>query len=291
MQENPPYMITDELLGENFRECEDSNKFKSRDNRITTYVLRQSVTMSVYKRHELDRNEDNDITNDLEYLNRYCIENTVSMIYHDFCGRPVRYLAEYFDSQLNMYLDRIIYGFNSREDTGCYFDLTQPHAHMAYRIKRNRQRTSLKFYNIFKYLQTKKYSKIDSSITKYKSQFIDIINKQKELIINNISSDFYNHALATMRVVYKKIKGDDLEIHERHFNYIRGNTKRKILGLLENNKYNQIYDILFDYYGKYLQIICCLKKLDLTGNDILQIITSNPNPYLWISDMMTFLKS
>jgi hypothetical protein len=288
IQENPPHMIIDKKLEENFRECEDPNKFKSQDNRITTYVLREPVTMCVYNKHHTDTN---DITNDLEYLNRYCIENTVNLLYHDFSGRSVRYLAEYFDSQLNMYLDRIVYSINSREDTGCYFDLTQSNAHMAYRIKRNRGRVSLKFYNVFKYLQTKKYSKIESSIIKYDIKFQDIINKQKQLIIDNICSDFYNHSLATMRSVYKKIQGEDLDIRECHFNYIQNDIKQQILKILETHNYERIYQILFEYFGEKLDIIATLKKLDLNGSEILHIITSNPNPYLWISDMMTFLKS
>ncbi len=285
IQENPPHMITDEKLGENFRECEDPNKFKSADNRVTTYVLRQPVTMSVYNRH--NSHTDNDITNDLEYLNRYCIENTVNLLYHDFSGRQVKYLAEYFDSQLNMYLDRIIYGFNARQDTGCYFDLNN--SIIPYRIKHNRQRISIKFYNIFKYLQTKKYYKIDNSVNNYDNRFKNIILSQKQLIIDNICLDLNNHGLATMRVIHKKINGDDeLVIHDYHFNYIKNDTKKILLELLKLHNYHEIYRVLFDYFKIDLNIICLLKKYDLSGHELLNIITSNPNPYLWVSEMIKF---
>jgi hypothetical protein len=285
IQENPPYMITDRNLHEQFYQTENEDKFKSIDNRITTYVFRKNVTMDIYNSREEDYIIN--ITRDLEYLNKMCIENTLSLLYHDYSGRQVNYLAEYFDSQLNMYLDRIIYGFNSRQDTGCYFDLTT--STIPYRLKHNRQRTTIKFYNVFKYLETKKYYKIDASVVKYDGKFKNIILNQKQFIIDNICTDLNTYGLATMRVIYKKMNGDDeIIIHDYHFNYIKGKEKEQILKLLEQKEYNKIYDILFEYYSKYFKTICCLKNYDLTGKELLQIITSNPNPYLWISEMKKF---
>jgi hypothetical protein len=285
IQENPPYMITDRNLHEQFYQTENEDKFKSIDNRITTYVFRKNVTMDIYNSREEDYIIN--ITRDLEYLNKMCIENTLSLLYHDYSGRQVNYLAEYFDSQLNMYLDRIIYGFNSRQDTGCYFDLTT--STIPYRLKHNRQRTTIKFYNVFKYLETKKYYKIDASVVKYDGEFKNIILNQKQFIIDNICTDLNTYGLATMRVIYKKMNGDDeIIIHDYHFNYIKGKEKEQILKLLEQKEYNKIYDILFEYYSKYFKTICCLKNYDLTGKELLKIITSNPNPYLWISEMKKF---
>ena len=285
IQENPPYMITDRNLNEQFYQTENEDKFQSIDNRITTYVLRKNVTMNVYNLRDGD--DILNITPDLEYLNRMCIENTYSLLYHDYSGRQVNYLAEYFDSQLNMYLDRIIYGFNSRQDTGCYFDLNT--SIIPYRLKHNRQRISIKFYNVFKYLENKKYYKIDTSVDKYHDRFKNIILSQKQLIIDNICTDLNTYGLATMRVVHKKINGDDdLVIHDYHFNYIKGKVKEEILDLLKVEDYNRIYTIIFHYFSKYFQIICCLKNYDLNGKELLQIITSNPNPYLWISEMKRY---
>ncbi len=285
MQENPPYMIKDRRHGEQFYQTDKEDKFKSIDNRITTFVLRKNVTMNVYNYR--DDREILNITKDLEYLNRMCIENAYSLLYHDYSGRQVSYLAEYFDSQLNNYLDRIIYGFNSRQDTGCYFDLNN--STIPYRLKNNRQRTSIKFYNIFKYLQTKKYYKIDMSVDIYGENFKNNILSQKQFIIDNICTDLNSHGLATMRVIYKKINGDDeLIIHDYHFNYIKGKEKEQILELLKYHDYNKIYHILTKYFSKYFQIICCLKNYDLTGEELLQIITSNPNPYLWVSEMKKY---
>ena len=115
IQENPPYMILDRNLHEEFYQTDNEDKFKSIDNRITTYVLRKTVTMNVY--NSRDGNDILNITSDLEYLNRMCIENVYSLLYNDFSGRQVKYLAEYFDTQLSMSLDRINYGYNARQFT------------------------------------------------------------------------------------------------------------------------------------------------------------------------------
>ena len=145
-----------------------------------------------------------------------------------------------------------------------------------------------KFYNIFKYLQTKKYYKIDY-VNNYDVKFKDIIFEQKKLVIDNICSDLNTYGLATMRVIHKKMYGDDdLVIHDYHFHHIKGKEKEQVLELLKEHDYNKIYSILLDYFSKYLQIICCLKKYDLTGKELLEIITSNPNPYLWVSEMKKY---
>ena len=287
VQENPPYMIRDNKLGEQFYQSENEDKFKSLDTRITTYVFRENVTMDVYNYRDGDRILN--ITRDLEYLNRMCIENMYSLLYNDFSGRQTLYIAEYFDEQLSMYLDRIIYGFNSREDTGCYFDLTK--STIPYRLKDNRERITIKFYNIFKYLQTKKYYKIDSidCIEKYDEQFKHIILEQKKRVINNICINLNTYGLASMRVIHKKMHGDeDLIVQDYHFNHIKGEQKEQILELLKKHDYNRIYSILIDYFSKYLQIICHLNNYDLSGKELLQIITSNPNPYHWIYEMKNY---
>ena len=49
IQENPPYMITDKRIQEDFYQTDNEDKFKSIDNRITTYVLRKTVITDVYK--------------------------------------------------------------------------------------------------------------------------------------------------------------------------------------------------------------------------------------------------
>jgi hypothetical protein len=289
LQENPPYMITDRKINEEFNNCGD-DKFKSRDKRITVYVLRKYVTTEVYMNNTVLQDNTLNITHDLVILNRMCIENNYSFVYHDFSGRQIRFLAEYFDSQLNKHLDRIIYGFNARQDTGCYFDMTNLDSFMPYRIKFNRARKTLKFFNIFKYIVTKKLYKIDMAPEQYDFKFIDIIIQQRMMIIKNIIEDLNNFGLATIRVVYKKITGDEeIIIHPYHFNSIRKDIKRIFLDLLEKQQYNQIFELLKQYFCKDIDVVCKLKNFTISGHELLNMVMEEKNPYLWINVLQTYV--
>ena len=286
-QENPPYMTRDENLNENFTPL-DQDKFISEDERLTVYVFRKCVTADAYPRIYDGENVIN-ITKDLEYLHRLCIENVYSFLCHDYSGRQIKYLAESFDSSLGIYLDRIIYGFNYREDTGCYFDLTGPSAFIPFRIKSNRERKSLKFFNIYKYLTTGKFFKIEMAKEKFQP-FQEMIDIQKVKIIENICEDFKNHHLATLRVIHKKMNGDlEIEIHDYHFHLIPDDKKLQILDLVRYKAFHNIFDILVKHYSKDFDKISRLKGFDLSGHDLFRLIISNPNPYLWVDELQKFV--
>jgi hypothetical protein len=298
MQENPPYMITDEKLEENFSQIRE-DKFKSQDKRITTYVLRKNVTFDTYinpKHKDIDADKDerykvHNISEDMNFLNHKCIENTYSLLYHDYSGRQVKYVAQQYDSSLRMYLDRIVYGFNSREDTGCYFNMCKPDAFLPYRIKFNRHRKSLKFFNIYKYIVCKKYEKIDEAIDAYEERFIEMILNQRYKILDNICSDFTNFNLAILRSLHKKINGEDLKIYEGHFYSLPKDLKVRIMQMLTMEEYSEMFETLLEHYSKEIAIVAILKQLDVSGLSLLNSIISNPNPYLWINEMKQLISS
>lgn len=296
LQENPPYMVTDPNLNENFSEVEEF-KFKSGDKRITTYVLKKNVTFDTYinPREKPSGNDDMykvyNISKDMEFLNRMCIENTYSLLYHDYSGRQVKYVAQQYDSSLQMYMDRIIYGFNSREDTGCYFDMCKPSAYLPYRIKFNRHRKSLKFFNIYKYITCKKYEKIDLAIDTYDERFIETILNQRHKILDCILFDFTNYHLATLRSLYKKMKGEDITIHEGNFYNLPKDIKIQIIEMLSTEQYRKMFQLLLEHYGKEMETVARLKQLGISGQELLESIISNPNPYLWINDMKLMIYS
>ena len=299
LQENPPYMITDKKHGENFSKIEE-DKFKSQDKHITTYVLRKNVTFDTYinplhKDEEREEREErykvHNISEDMNFLNHKCIENTYSLLYHDYSGRQVKYVAEQYDSSLRMYLDRIVYGFNSREDTGCYFNMCKPEAFLPYRIKFNRHRKSLKFFNIYKYIVCKKYEKIDEAIDVYEEKYIEMILNQRYKILENICADFTNFNLAILRALHKKIHGEDLKIYEGHFYTLPKDLKIKIMTMLNKEQYSEMFESLIEHYSKEMAIVAVLKQLNVSGLSLLNSIISNPNPYLWINEMKRIISS
>jgi hypothetical protein len=292
LQENPPYMVMDPILNENFSEVVP-DKYKSHDKRITTYVLRKNVTFDTYTspNFDVDGPKVYNISKDMDFLNRMCIENTYSMVYHDYSGRQVKYVAQQYDSSLRMFMDRIVYGFNSREDTGCYFDMCNLSAYLPYRIKFNRHRKSLKFFNIYKYLIHKKFEKIDLAIDTYDEKFIETILNQRYKILENILYDFTNYHLATLRSIYKKIEGEDITIYEGHFYNLPKDIKIQIMEMLSTEQYRKMFQLLVEHYGKELDTVVQLKQLQISGQELMKRIISNPNPYLWGTDMKQMISS
>lgn len=136
-QENPPYVVEDFNLRSNDNNIID--QYRNRDGTLQTFVWRQDVTTIPY----FNNNNNNanpaavDITQELRLLNLFAIEQRVSLLYHDFTGKPVRLLSEYFDEEISQHLDQIVYGMSAREDHGCYFDLTHANAFFPIRIEGN----------------------------------------------------------------------------------------------------------------------------------------------------------
>jgi hypothetical protein len=67
--------------------------------------------------------------------------------------------------------------------------------------------------------------------------------------------------------------------------------KIKILGMLSAEQYKNIFELLLVEYGKELDTVAQLKQLGISGQELLNIIISNPNPYLWINDMKQMISS
>jgi len=88
---------------------------------IAVYSLLQSVYTDPYDCYGDSIN----ITTDLRDINKYAMEENITLLYHDFTGRRNSVLAEYFDPELKNHLNHIVYGMSARQDHGCYFDLSE----------------------------------------------------------------------------------------------------------------------------------------------------------------------
>lgn len=286
MQENPPHMIRDqEYTQETFyEECPD--KYNSYDNLTQIYVLRKSVTISRAYTDRFMSKEYIDITHDLEMLNEFCMEHNVSMIYHDYSGRDVKSVAECFDKQLGEHVDHIVYGFGARADFGCYFDLNAPHSSYPYVLENDRGHNSLKFFNIYKYINSGKYYLLETERQLYENQ--NMVNAQITEFTNLIRDEMRNYSLSVLRMIHRLITGLSADINERFTIRIRATHREMIRQLYDNQEYQKLFETLIDYYSIDLDIYCKIKNFDLSGKDILQFLISNPDPYKWASGLSEF---
>jgi hypothetical protein len=288
MQENPPYMIQDRLYtGEEFFE-EKENSYISYDGQIHVNVLRKSVTIEDTYKYSVGYCTD--ISEDLHHLNSYCIENNLSLLYHDFTGRNMKIIAEYFDKNLGTDIDTIVYGFGARADFGCYFDLTHPVAFYPYSMEKKKYRYQLIFLNFYKFINSGKFDKIDEYLN------TDKLTQLNQTIIKNHLDEFkkyfrdnlVNNILYSLRIVYQYEKKEILDLNETFFSKFDKHFSKKIVEMFHNKQISELFETLIEYYSKEINIYARLMKFDVDGYEMLKIITSNPISYKWCDELKHF---
>ena len=286
MQENPPHMIRDrEYTHEEFYE-ESPDKFNSFDNMTQIYVLRKGVNISKAYNHRYRVDEYIDITYDLQILNEFCMEQQISLIYHDYSGRDVKSVAECFDKDLGEHVDHIVYGFGARADFGCYFDLNASYSYYPYILENNRGRNSLKLFNIYKYINSGKYYLLETERQLYENQ--NMVNAQITEFTNLIRDEMRNYSLSVLRMIYRLINGLSADINEYFTNRIRETHRDTVCQMYHNQEYSKLFNTLIDYYAIDLDIYCKIKNFDLSGKEMMQFLISNPDPYKWASGLYEF---
>jgi hypothetical protein len=281
IQENPPYMINDSKYTEEQFYEESSDIFSSYDGFIKIHVLREPVTISeIY-----DSTNCVDIQHQLRQLNQFCIEKHVSLLYHDYSGRCLKTIAEYFDESLGENINTIIYGFGARANFGCYFDLTSPVSYYPYEIQQRIERKQLIFFNIFKYINSREFYKINEFTDSNNESVLLQINEFKNSIIYKMK----NIIIYSLRTIRHFQDGEHFDMNQYIFSQIEKEKREHMIQLFENKKYNMLFDELIKYYSREVDIYARLKQLDLSGEEILRFIIADPNPYNWTDQLRHFI--
>ena len=318
MQEQPPYVIADKGL--DWVNNNDSNQFTSLVSTAnyacsqgsgqvqqmgrapqymrgsggrapTVYSLLQKIYTDPYECY----GDSTNITEELRELNKYVMEENITLLYHDFTGRRNSVLADYFDIEIGTHLDHVVYGMSARQDHGCYFDLTDIGSYFPWQLRLGAQRPLIKLFNIFYYIVNDSMNRIAQDAETYVSDMaIDVntrINIQIEQVISTIKSDLINHMLSLLRIVFRLIVGDEQreDINVEHcFNFISKIRREEFINLYNDTNYSELYNKLIDYFSKDIDVVAKLKKLDLTGKEILQFIISGDKPYEWYANIKLF---
>ena len=307
-QENPPYMVQDKnlILVDEFKNTLN-HKYIDEHQKIAVYVLRKNITSTPYidplkNDEENNLNEDNvnamiNITAELRDLNQFAsINKNVSTIYHDFTGRRNDLIAEFFDEEINpIDLDHIIYGLSVREDHGCYFDLNSISSFMPYRLNKNNNSYRFEFFNIYKYLAENNIDAIQQDAKIYYPPYmLDMINIQSEKVLAAIKTEFKNNIFSTMRLLLKLIRGDEKseDIKNIHiFAYVSHTKRIFIEEKFKEGNYRELFDYLIDFFSKKMEIIVKLKKIDLTGAELIRFVINEKEEdmYNWYNNLNYFI--
>lgn len=294
-QENPPYMVIDK----GFIINNNNNIFKSQDERVTLYTLRENVYTEPYDDvHGLD------MTPHLRDINKFVIENNITFVYNDFTGRDNRILAEYFDEDIGEHLDHIIYGLGLREYYGCYVDLTDQCLYHPYYID---EHGVLKLFNIYYYIVNNRLSCFHPDIKmKYMSANANAM-ANADAIANNSNNMFNKHIdkfgdlvkyelaneiLQTLRVAVRLKRGQHITEYDSkiiEFSSFPYKKRDICLEFYRSQSFHELFEYLLDEYGHKLNVFSFFKKLDISGREILELITIDEDPFKWYNNVKHFV--
>jgi hypothetical protein len=214
LQEDPIYMSTDiqlqnRLFNSDWIHIKDSTEVYI-NNRITVYPFRKAVKTHINNYH-FD-NSIVDITNDLSKLNRMCIENDITFLYHDFSGQDTpKLLEKYFDKQIQNNLDHIIYGIGGGYINGCYYDFTSPESFFA-TITEYESRKVVKVFSIIRKLNEYNFLKesgeminwndyLSFEIERFGVENVESIMTQLSNLKEDFKFKFKNYIIYILRIV------------------------------------------------------------------------------------------
>ena len=286
----------------------DDTHYKNNDGTLQAFVWRQDVYTDPDNNFPFNAVN---ITEMLRDLNQFAKSQNASLLYHDFTGRHVGLIAEYFDQDNAGFLDQIVYGFSARENHGCYFDLTQPNAQFAVKVQTH-IRPIVKMFNYYKFISNSinasisnsiSVNKIEQEINTYPVEMRYLIEEQKKSLLNSIVFSFKTLNMTMLRHVQTNIQRarmpdidvvDDAVANNGYMNnYIYGHLPKMqqdiYKELSRENQYELLFELLFDYCARELDIYSQLKQLDLTGVEILEFITADQDPFKWYNNINMFL--
>jgi len=311
-QENPLYMAEQYEMYET--ETDDSH-YKNNDGTLQAFVWRQDVYTDPDINFPLNAVN---ITETLRDLNQFAKTQNASLLYHDFTGRNVALIAENFDQDNATHLDQIVYGLCARENNGCYFDLTQPNTQFAFKVQQQQaqvqMRPVVKMFNYYKFIKANindiSLRKIEQEINTYPAEMRYLIEAQKKSLLNNIVFSFKTLNMAMLRHVHTNIQRarmphidvvDDALANNAGVNNNNGYMHNYIYGhlpktqqdiykeLSRENQYELLFELLFDYCARELDVYAQLNQLDLSGVEMLKFITADQDPFKWYNNINMFM--
>ena len=291
-QESPPRVTQDYSL----YEMPETNQtyYKNQDGTMRAFILKNTVYTDADENLLHIKNAIN-ITTELKDLNEFVRYNDITLLYDTFTGHPVSNVAEYVDIENKGHLEQIVYGIGGRDNHGCECDLTQPLAYYPFRLDKNPRyiRPIIKLYNHYKYIVNNDYTKMHYDLMCYPSEMHMWAELQKNKIIENSMVQIKNIYLMVLRQLFFQIKNKDVIAYSPLLDIFNKMPLiyRTLFGDLYNEKeYTILYELFSNYVSDKLEHIALLKKLETTGENMLQMIRDSNDPYTWCDNLNNMMK-
>lgn len=299
-QENPIYMSSDKNLNQRLFNSEwihiNDPVEVYINNRISVYPFRNSVKTQI---KDSNNHDVIDITDNLYNLNKMCIKNDITFLYHDFSGHDTSKLLEkHFMNQIQNNLDHIIYGIGCGYINGCYYDFTSPETFFA-TITEYNTRNVIKVFNIIKKINEYNILKetnhnlhfnnfnefIENEIDKYNIENTEIIISQFTNLRNDFKYKFRNYIIYILRIL-KEYNYDEQNKIDLNYYLNKIDVNKNIKSFIESKDselFEKTIEIFAEIYKNEIMIMTQnTNYVQFNGIEIIKIITDNPNKFTWI---------
>lgn len=303
--ESNPFFTQDERMKQklSLSNWRNHNQFCYENNRINVYPFRNSITVNSTKVEMYPLRDCLNITAQLENLHKFCIDEKILYIYHDFSGHDnMKFIEQYFYPQISNNLDHIIYGLGNGNIFGCYYDFRKPEAMFAYNLKRFPNRVCLKVFNLNQIISD--YKSLDNSMREvypnfitflsnhiecYREEHIEIITSIMNIFIAEFIQKFKDYILYMFRIikndVQKIIQNEEINFTNYNFENVIGIETAKKIQKIYTEKHDIFNRVIVEISEKFnIEFQLIGSKNNLQPFDILYQILSNPDMYKWGSD-------
>lgn len=285
--EEIPHITQDKENGFNFDKQSD-NVYVDSENQIYLQILRENVTHDAY-RGMIYGNHGTNITEELTRLIEICKTEYCNLVYHDFSGRPLLPLYDYYENQIGDNINHIVIGFGAQGDFGCYFDLTSPIGTFAMRpdISPNRRQ----FINICspRHYLNKGYP-IECALSEYPNCNQEVLREQFTRICKDKFDELVSRTFYKLRFLKKKRDNKDITIENiiKMFGEYLGPI---IYRLIVEKEYEMAFIEALEFYGPQIDSLCLHNKLPFLGVELLYRITTDAkDEYSWATELRKYME-
>lgn len=224
--EDPPFVTCDSkrCISEDW--CKNDSWYYNTVTNTYVYPIKINVAYAPFW-----NKDQTNIDDFLQQINLCAMEKNWFVVFHDFCGRDVGKIAEYFDNMIEGHHDHIIYGIGARFDGGCFIDLTLPECQFEYFISEN----GIKAFNPYQY----KYRELGNIFNNTNS---DTIKAQIRVMVNNIELFFKNNFYSLIRQIGLLKNGEHITIYEQSYSHIENLYMINIREKIERKEYTELLD-------------------------------------------------
>ena len=300
-----PFFTQDDRMRQklNLANWRNHNGLCYENHRIHIYPFRNSIKVNSTRVDMYPSPDFLNITEQLENLHKFCIDEKVMYVYHDFSGNDnFKFIEEYFSPQISNNSDHIIYGLGNGNISGCYYDFRKAEAMFAYNRQKFPNRICLKVFNLNKIIL--EYKTLDNSlheiypdfisflsnhIESFKDEHIEIITSIMNMYVQNFTQKFKDSVLCMFRIIKTDIQkiaqNEEIDFMSYNFENIIGIDTAKKIQKIYQEKYNIFDKIVLVISEKFhIELELIGMKRNLKPFDILCKILSNPDMYKWSTD-------